>query len=62
VVGVGVSSVFWVFSDVLRLFSVFLLFWCPCMLHVCLGAPYAFLLLFLYLPIKNIRGAVKLVC
>jgi hypothetical protein len=37
-VGLGVSSIFWVFSSVLPLFSVFLLFWCPSILLVCLGA------------------------
>jgi hypothetical protein len=35
VVGLGVSSIFWVFSGVLPLFSVFLLFWCPCTLPIC---------------------------
>jgi hypothetical protein len=34
-------------------FLLFFLFWCPCILPVCLGAPYAFLMLFLFLPIKK---------
>jgi hypothetical protein len=38
----SISYAFWFFSVVLHLFSVFLLFWCHCMLSVCLGAPLRF--------------------
>lgn len=52
-VGLEVSFVFWVFLGVLPLFSVFLLFWCPCILPVYLGTPLRLLMLFIFLPIKK---------
>jgi hypothetical protein len=46
--------VFWVFSSVLPLFYVFHLFWCPCILLVCLGASLRFFnAIFFFLPIKK---------